>query len=1239
MTPDEFAAKYAHLATNAPASVQKQQSSPFLQAGLGGMPELAGSTISSLLGNPIQGNLGRLSALSTKAGLETLPMGGDAGRYLGGESYGSLAPKSLSEQLLYHGTQAGTTVAQLAPVQGAIMSALPSLAPRTLGNAMKRSAILGGLYGGATGGIDAASQMTQEALQSGGLSLAAPSAMTLPAAASAIKQAIPTAAQFAAFDAGGIFGARLGAKAVPLKIGEGVVKKLGVKNAQLLHEASARVGGATAGALTGFGTALMGGAPQEEQVAQALLGGAFNLATPSGTQRIQKKPPKPRSILDPNVKQPLLLEGPTQEVQDRIIAKAGQLYSSKVEQRIELQSEQFIKLKMRKLGVSDDVVLDTDPVFQVKGLLRLADHATSIGDSTMAEAYVSHANKILDDLVGTNRQLLLSAKNPTPEDLEVKKLAESKDILKFDKLQRLAEWVGSSFKELVPGSKDVYVVDNQNMDPLSADRYLKDAFQKKFAQAIPYEKITPQQRAQETPKYKGKMKEISSKLENLMLDKELYRQAKEQATQEVLLESWKEKINTIELRAIESALNRSQQVTPTLQMQLAANPSLLPRVQALGWEPHFLNSLETKYRGLALPDLLDAAEALQGAGNIPSDSKTTMDLFRVFEHLDGGKLGGFFDRWLLKPMQKAWIESQVEVGNRTQEFSAHLDRLGFKRNKMATSFLGGRAFNKGEAQKFGRFLNGELKDTDLSPKERKRFVELKEVYKKAMDILYDEMKPILKDLGYGELTYRDNYWAWYRDLEEQSSIFNLRIESPEQRSKFAKAQEVPYKHILPKGEDTSNLIDPFTAFELVNRDASRLKAYALLHKKAKFLSEVSNNIGRNDIHNLMTDLANGMVGAREKSAFDAFFSEHGAGRLISLLTDNFVINVLSTLNPVLNNVLGLPAIAAHLDKHPVQVALSFGANASKEFGSLLARKSIDPNSMTSYLKYSDYAKSRELSHHSSLTRAPSIAESAFAGLYKFFDRAVGSTAWQMGYDKAIRELGMSHPDAVRYGDLIAARTQGVFDTLLKPKMLQGPLGRVMAPLSTGTFAAFNTLFPDIVQNKKLTPVQKANRIGHQIGMTMGVQLGLQIFYGGSGDLGKLFEDSLVAQIPVLGSLVRSGIGGPIGSISRFVDSPTPTSFARTAGILSPVKGGYQAIKTFEGVRALMRDGLVLDKNGEVLYQIDPNSISDVLRSLAFSPSRTDAGRKRYAYLNKSMGYNLATGFQDYLDQWGITSGI
>lgn len=1253
MTPDEFMLRYgggqAGVATNAPAQTQipsspaPAQTIPWTQAALGGMTELGGSISGALQGNPIGGTLGRLSSLGTKAGIGSIPIAGQLADQGLGQDYHSLKPINLGEHLLSDATSIGSTVAQLNPAQAGLMSSLPGLAKRDLGTVALRGGLLGAGYGGFSGATRSGVDQTTKGIggKNLGLSLSAPASMLPKMILESVKEAIPSAAQFAAFEAGGLFGAKLGAKAAPLKVGEGIVKKFGPKTAQTIHEASARAGQAAVGALTGFGTALLAGALQEEQVAQALLGGGLGLITPAGTQRIQKKEARlpTREItpenMYPGIKKPLQLEGPTQEVWNRINAKTEQLYQFQKEQRTSLEIEKYIRMRLRDKNLNENLVMDTTPIQDAIDYLRLADHHATQGDPTMAQNYISLANKLIDDLANSNRAILLSAKNPTPEDIAAKKIVDTKGPVGYDKLQQLADYLGIKASKQYGKTGPVFVIGSSPYNKTEAFSVLSQAYQDRQSNAIKYKTLSAnEQRALEKDRFL-KDKEIKSKLNELYNDRELRRQAKEKAVQEVLLESWNQKINEIEPIAIE-ALTTQEMLAQSGQgeafLELSQNPQLYARAQALGWDPSTVTRMYEKYKGLSMEDMISAEEQILQMGGVPNDAETTLDLFRVFDSLDG-KIGGFLDKWLLRPMQIAEMDFKAKVGTKTEEFSREAKAAGFKIKEKPV--FGGRVYDKKQVDRFGKYLNGEITGKDLTPSEAATFERGRELYKKYTDQIFNTMKPILKKLGYGELNYRENYFAWYREAEGVESLFKQTLQDQSQGSIKSKAQEIPYRHMMRKGNDPVNLIDPFRALELVLADAARLQSYEPLVQKGKFLAERSKEYGRQDVSNLMTRLADGMIGIRLKHAYDTFFTEHPAGKFILGLTNNFIGNILTTFNPVLNQTLGLPAITGELGASPFKVAVEYAKANAQEFWGMFARKAIDPSSLSNYLQYSNFAKARELAHHNSLSERPGLVENAFAGAYQYFDRVVGATAWNLGYEKANTKLKLSHEDSVRYADLIASRTQGVFDTLLKPRLLQGPLGKVLAPLSTGTFAAFNTLVPDTIQNSKLSKYQKASRIGSQIGMTMAIQLALGALYGGSNDPMKYLEDAILAQIPVLGGLVRSGISGPIGTVGRFVDSPTPTSLARTISLLSPVKGGYQAVKTFEGIKSLINDGMVYDRNGEPLYQFDTSSIGNVLKSLAFSPSRTAEGRARYAYLDSSFSHKVAKGLDGFLTEMGL----
>jgi len=336
--------------------------------------------------------------------------------------------------------------------------------------------------------------------------------------------------------------------------------------------------------------------------------------------------------------------------------------------------------------------------------------------------------------------------------------------------------------------------------------------------------------------------------------------------------------------------------------------------------------------------------------------------------------------------------------------------------------------------------------------------------------------------------------------------------------------------------------------------------------------------------------------------------------------NNWTSQIVSTPITWFNQILGAIPMTAETGLGNTSSGLA------EQFWSSLGETVNNPSSLSAVLRESKVFQSRLHSNEHRLlvqdsTRLSNVLHQSIglhigkpiAYVSHLLDTFMVGAAFRAGYKQAMQTPGMTHENAVAFGDYVAAKTQGVYETALRPLILHEFLGRMVAPLSTSTFSQFNTLkdamikdYKDIAKGQPLT--------AHRFAVASAAAIALRMVLNGmTNRTGNPFADYVMDSIPILGTISRYGTIGALSGVTNIikgVHTGRPENIAKAVlPFTSAPPGSLTAINFAMTMKALSQGGDIVDKNGQTMYSIDPNNIKDLATSLLLGPSKSEGGAK------------------------------
>jgi len=611
----------------------------------------------------------------------------------------------------------------------------------------------------------------------------------------------------------------------------------------------------------------------------------------------------------------------------------------------------------------------------------------------------------------------------------------------------------------------------------------------------------------------------------------------------------------------------------------------------------------------------------------------TTEFIRIAQELDGGNPGVRFVTGPHTEMFKNILKQGGEADR-----NARVVMIGLLKKLKSFGFkvrLDGK-INKQESRRFrdfiervdptvlrfGKraFLNRSFKTTfrnkPFSDIEIKKFSQGEKEVRKILDSYYTELNEFLSASGQSMARYVNDYLPWIAEIDASRYLTGDGTATARLSSKFERPEHAPFKFKNPRGRERPvNPIDAIRAVEdYVNR-AEIAKASEKTIQEVRFRAEVSRKLkdGERELEGqkrydtyskFMDNFADTLTGMTDRHSIDLLLRDHPMGRAVGWVNSRWVSNVLTSFGPFINQVLSVPALAGS------EVGLTRAFKGStragmNEFWGMIIRHVSNP-------AYETFAAQHSLVYNARLhagegrliARRTNVIGRFFDSITGSMDRVMVAGAFNTGYRYGRRTLGLGHENAVTYGDVLAARTNAVFNRALKPAFLQSRAGSIIAPLNTSIFASMNLMFRDGISNPELPLGVKISRVGKMFASAVLIRMALEQFRKSPGNV---FEDAFLDNIPLIGSMARFGGPGVFSSFTRFFQGKSPRSKTRGAILLFGPRGSFQLTKTFEGIKATLEDGIVRGKDGEELYRFDTRDLAEVLRAVTFSPSGTKAG--------------------------------
>ncbi len=639
----------------------------------------------------------------------------------------------------------------------------------------------------------------------------------------------------------------------------------------------------------------------------------------------------------------------------------------------------------------------------------------------------------------------------------------------------------------------------------------------------------------------------------------------------------------------------------------------------------------------------------------------TSETVRIAQLLDNEQTGGINTRILFNDQLDAHTKSGLAKARDVDVIFRDLQKAGLD----IEEFNGTYKFDEAELKRFQDFLLKETPKRPFSQSEFLRFSNAEKAFRQHFDAAYPRLKSVAEEYGIPVGRYVNDYYGWFAQAQSVFDILgNLQGEGNAViQDKFAKAQQVPLPQAKRRGlERPDKLVDPATFIEMyfgyLNYFENFQPVIAKHRAAAKTVRDLSNlsqasdeqlsNImmeqqaqgtltedlfAKRDAVNTKTTPENLNLIARyydkqanetalmvEADAWSRLLKNTGWGKGMLTLSRGFVKNITSTMSIGISQMLGLVPVAAKFGMVPTSA--TYIGDFTNQFYGMMSRSLWNPEYLTFAETHSSVVRSRLFAQEAS-KKLPGVLSyqrhnrigDAIQEFNNYMDRVVVSTAFNTATQYARKTLGMSSSESIQFGDVWAARTNAVFNRTLKPQILREVKASVFTPLVTSTIANANTFIRDGVMSPDASILDKMKFVGRWIGMTTLIAVVQDQFRSRPGNP---IANAFAQQIPLFGDFIRAG-GGGIGALKELsagvkevMDERkvTPRAF-RSLAALGPVQGTIQAVRTYEGIKSWLEDGIVRDRNGAPIYRWEPADLQELMKALMHSPRGTKAAQDQY----------------------------
>ena len=1127
------------------------------------LPAMGNETIPGYGINPMQGAMAGLAGLTTGGTIAQRPTSLFAQGVLKSTpivaplsgvinpDVDALAPgRNLGEQLI---TGAGAVTGSLAPIiaGGSLIAKIPGLNPASgalsmLGN----EAATGAAYGLTTGGP---------------------------------MEAAKNAVMFPLAGAAGRVGGAIGKGLVPMskevgmtlaqapKVAEGAVgltKMLGLVPAEMVSTAAAKVGAGLASGATGY---VFSGGEISDAMIQGVLGGMHaqgnktaRMATKAGGQIVNDMVNTGPKRLGVEV---VPKEGVKQIAFDpqsnETIAKNESLTEAKYLDLKQGQKEAAGQYRWEKMAGRHNVASNAKEIQPIRDLVFMAEEARLRGDVDYANDLYAGAEKGLANLMKPLPVPQATEGGQTPIKSSAELAMEKLNPVE-PKLQRPVE---------VPPK-------------------------------LPESGIKARQR-----------REGEAKLEEFINtpDSVLRKLAQEQALVEAL-----QRQNNAGPRA-SNIMAEAKQVIASGQEQANRDGAIDPVVKA-------------ELDAILLPTMRDA-EPVGNATRVLTDPGR---LLNDFDKPHGGGIGKGSGPWnaLWSRVRNDVIKIQETESKVFTRLEEALKSAGFKTNQFAKSLTGGHLFDKAMREQYtgyrlSLFTNEKLANMGYDATQianlRKAinalpratidtFIKSDGVLQKVFDEYFSKMETHMAKTG-KELRYEENFFPFYIDNLNKVLPQDYGAVSP-----YQIAKEKGWRHNRRKYEIPENLIDPITAATRYIRE-SEMKLGLDGHIQAL---SYARDVALNGIKIPKVDptTKQPMLDKAGRQMFDTISSRHDIALVFNQIVDSMSSSgYLDAVGSLLASKPGI-MLSRAVTKMLGQVVLTpstvinsllstAGPTGSEIGASRFWRhtaKSLSNPMFLGAAKDSATLKSRLFINDNHIVNSKNFIEHFFSAANVTTDRILIKAAYNAAHEYASETLFKHMPPEVRaqkafeYADSFADRSMGIFNKIFKPNLLNQKWINIVAPFQTSAFASTQMLWHDVAMNKQLTPQVKAQRIGTIIGTAILARLTLSMFKGEPDNPTSSIQKAVLDQLPIIGDFNR--LGGGVSGFTRLLQKPSWDTAASSSTQLLAPRGSYAVYRLYNGIKAILNDGIIRDSRGEAMYQFDTTNPAEILRALVFSPYQT-----------------------------------
>lgn len=577
-------------------------------------------------------------------------------------------------------------------------------------------------------------------------------------------------------------------------------------------------------------------------------------------------------------------------------------------------------------------------------------------------------------------------------------------------------------------------------------------------------------------------------------------------------------------------------------------------------------------------EFADFAKSIKDFGSLESSGISMLDPIRAAEKLDGSS-NGLIKRTLIDPLLEAddvLIKDSQKYAKRISEFAGNL-KSGSKEDQLIRRY--------GEREVYPENFS-KVDEGLITPRIERAAEEFRVIY----DELLEKINASRVKAGQPLVPRRTDYFTHAEDLGVLTSIFGDVSKIPGamlRAAPYTKPNSAFFKFALPRLLSKSNA-GAVEGFERYLQAALPTIHYTdpILNLRAHvpFLPPQASKY--------FDQWASELAG--KKAALDRPFPDEMlkiADKFRTLTSKGSILGNLSTVFLQPSSLASTISRAGAFNtlKSIPQTFSNKGIALAEEFSKTLRARQYDPDINPATLKK---------------------FERVLGWGIQTFDRMMVRNAFLAGL-KAATKQGMNFEEAVKFADDIARKTQASNRKILQPPLMRSKVGGVMGQLQTFTINLYNQIRRDLPLIRKESGTLEALKAA----MTLGISAIV---------INQLYEEvglpqpyNITTFLPLSGS-ARFGeptpaLAGAWGALQTIVGIGSGQAEITQEGLkdlkrflTTTVPGGRQAVKTLQGVVAIMEGGS-RTPDGKLRFPIQ--GFPEELRALLFGPYQTKAGQK------------------------------